>query len=166
MASVAPLNDTDKGAAFERLVAHYLRSDPIYRAKHAHVWLLTDVPADLQTRLRLPSRDMGIDLIAETHTGEFWAIQAKFRTNEDSSIPFGELATFSSLAFHICAGSFAYALVCTTTSRITGTLSGLSNLGELTAETWSALPPEFFTSFSAPATAAMAKGSGRVLSSI
>ncbi len=43
-AGVATLNDTEKGTAFEHLVAHYLRTDPIYRAKLVHVWLLTDVP--------------------------------------------------------------------------------------------------------------------------
>ena len=153
MEAVAPLSDTDKGTAFERLVAHYLRTNPIYQSKLSHVWLLTEVPAELKTRLRLPTRDMGIDLIAETPTGEFWAIQAKFRTDEDASIPYKELSTFSSLAFHICAGSFSYALVCTTTIRITGTFSDLTNLGALTAEIWAALPPEFFTSFSAPTTA-------------
>lgn len=151
-AAVVPLNDTDKGAAFEHLVAHYLRTDPIYRAKLVHVWLLSEVPPELYARLRLPARDMGIDLIAETHTGEFWAIQAKFRADTDATIPFGELATFSSLAFHVCAGSFTYALVCTTTARITHTLANLPNLGELTAETWSTLPSEFFASFAAPAT--------------
>ena len=151
-AAVVPLNDTDKGAAFEHLVAHYLRTDPIYRAKLVHVWLLSEVPPELYARLRLPARDMGIDLIAETHTGEFWAIQAKFRADTDATIPFGELATFSSLAFHVCAGSFTYALVCTTTARITHTLANLSNLGELTAETWSTLPAEFFASLAAPAT--------------
>ena len=151
-AAVVPINDTDKGTAFEHLVAHYLRTDPIYRAKLVHVWLLSEVPPELYARLRLPARDMGIDLIAETHTGEFWAIQAKFRADTDATIPFGELATFSSLAFHVCAGSFTYALVCTTTARITHTLANLSNLGELTAETWSTLPAEFFASLAAPAT--------------
>jgi superfamily II DNA or RNA helicase len=146
LAAVAPLSDTDKGTAFERLVAHYLRIDPIYRTKLAHVWLLADVPPELHARLRLRSRDMGIDVIAETHTGEFWAIQAKFRADADATIPFGELATFSSLAFHVCAGAFTYALVCTTTARITDTLAGLPDLGELTTETWSELGPDFFFS--------------------
>ncbi len=151
VAAVEALADTTaKGDAFEQLVAHYLRTDPIYRTKLARVWPEAELPAELRARLKLPSRDQGIDLVAETHTGEFWAIQAKYRADSAASIPFGELATFSSLTFHRCAGAFAYALVCTTTARITDALTGLGNLGELTAETWAALPAAFFQSLSAP----------------
>ncbi len=151
VAAVDALADTTaKGAAFEELVAHYLRTDPIYRTKLASVWRHNEISADLRTRLRLPGHDMGIDLVAETHAGEFWAVQAKYRADTAGTITFGELSTFSALAFHVCAGAFAYALVCTTTARITETLSGLANLGELTAEIWAALPAAFFESLSAP----------------
>lgn len=150
-AAVDALEDTTaKGDAFEQLVAQHLRYDPKYRTKLVHVWRHHEVPAELRARLRLPGRDMGIDLVAETHTGEFWAIQAKYRAATAGTVTFGELSTFSSLAFHVCAGAFAYALVCTTTERITATLTGLNNLGTETAETWAALPADFFAYLSAP----------------
>jgi hypothetical protein len=38
------------------------------------VWLLRDPPTDVRTRLRLPSPDQGIDLVAKTHDGEFWEV--------------------------------------------------------------------------------------------
>lgn len=151
VAALDTLADTTaKGDAFEQLVAHHLRYDPKYRTNLVRVWRHHEVPAELRARLRLPDRDMGIDLVAETHTGEFWAIQAKYRTDAAGTITFGELSTFSSLAFHVCAGAFAYALVCTTTERITDTLTGLNNLGTETAETWAALPADFFEYLSSP----------------
>ncbi|MBC8011271.1 MAG: DEAD/DEAH box helicase family protein [Burkholderiales bacterium] len=151
-AALATLPDTtQKGHAFAHLVRHYLRTDPIYRAKLVRIWHEYDLPAELRARLKLPPRDQGIDLVAETHSGEFWAIQAKYRADSTGTITFDELATFSSLTFHRCAGAFVYALVCTTTARITAAFAGLNNLGELTAETWSTLPAEFFADLAAPA---------------
>ncbi len=146
VAAVAALPDTtQQGAAFAHVVRHYLLWEPTYRTKLTDIWFDYDVPADLRIRLNLPPRDMGIDLVARTHTGEFWAIQAKYRTDTAASLTFGELSTFTSLSFTICR-EIAFALVCTTTSRIPGILQGLDNIGDLTAETWSTLPPEFFAS--------------------
>ncbi|HWA85892.1 MAG TPA: DEAD/DEAH box helicase family protein [Opitutus sp.] len=145
-ARLVTLSESDRGATFEQIVRHYLATTPLYRAKLAHVWLRADIPAEIQSRLHLPPRDMGIDLVAQTHAGEFWAIQAKYRSDSDASLTFAELSTFSSLAFHVCRGAFAYALVCTTTARIPGILRNLPNLGDLTNETWTALGPDFFTS--------------------
>lgn len=120
----AAQNEGTRGSLFELVVRHYLTTDPIYCAKLAHVWLRADVPPEIQLRLRLPPRDMGIDLVAETHAGDFWAVQAKYRTDADAALTFSELSTFASLAFTVCDG-FGYALVCTTTSRIPGILTGL-----------------------------------------
>jgi superfamily II DNA or RNA helicase len=152
VAALDALADTTaKGDAFEHLVAHYLRTDPKYRTKLARVWPEAELPADLRARLHLPNRDKGIDLIAETHTGEFWAIQAKYRADTSGSLTFDDLATFSSRTFHLCAGAFTYALVCTTTARISGDFKHVSNIGALTTETWAALPAAFFESLAAPA---------------
>jgi len=149
-AACAQVTELERGTAFEHLVAHYLRRDPKYRTKLSDVWFHHEVPADLRTRLKLPPRDMGIDLVARTHTGEFWAVQAKYRTDSTAALTFSELSTFTTLAFTVCADAFTYALVCTTTARLPGILGGLANLGDLTAETWSTLPPEFFVSLAAP----------------
>jgi predicted helicase len=66
-----------KGAVFERLTQLYLQTTPEYRTELQHVWLLREVPADIRKRLNLPGPDEGIDLIARTRRGEFWAIQTK-----------------------------------------------------------------------------------------
>ena len=154
--AVAPLNDTDKGTAFEIIVAHYLRTDPIYRAKLARVWLLRDVPAEIHARLNLPHPDKGIDLITETHAGEFWAVQAKYRSDPEASLTHDDLSTFTSLAFVVCRG-ISFGLVCTTTARITDLLATAERVGDLTNDTWSELGHDFFaslrTSFAAAAPA-------------
>ena len=65
----------EKGAAFERLTQLYLQTTPEYQTELRHVWKLRDVPPDVRRRLDLPSRDEGIDLIACTRHGQYWAIQ-------------------------------------------------------------------------------------------
>ena len=70
-----------KGAVFERLTQLYLQTTPEYCTEVQDVWLLREVPADIRKRLNLPGPDEGIDLIARTRRGEFWAIQTKFRSH-------------------------------------------------------------------------------------
>ncbi len=144
-AALAARTELERGTAFEHIVRHYLRTDPAYRAKLADIWFHHEVPAELRTRLNFPSRDEGIDLLARTHTGEFWAIQTKFRRDADATLTHRELATFTSLAFTVCR-EISFALVCTTTARIPGLLENLPHLGDLTAETWTSLGAEFFAS--------------------
>jgi len=92
----------EMGRAFERLVQLYLQTAPEYRTILRHVWLLRDVPAQVRKRLELPHPDEGIDLIALDRHGEYWAIQAKFRTQRDQPLTRRELGTFTSLAFNTC----------------------------------------------------------------
>jgi predicted helicase len=106
-----------RGRPFESLVRHYLQADRAYRAKLKHAWLLEDVPDEVRSRLHLPRPNQGIDLVAETYAGEFWAIQAKYRTDTDAALTHQQtrskcgqphetphLATFTSLAFTVCQG--------------------------------------------------------------
>lgn len=63
----------DLGDRFERLVAAYLRSDPLYADKYSDVWLFNDWPDKGRTG------DVGIDIVAkERATGEYCAVQCKF----------------------------------------------------------------------------------------
>src|SRR5208283_2093583 len=108
-------SDAQKGAAFERLTQLYLQTTPEYRTKLQHVWLLRDLPVDIRRRLNLPGPDEGIDLIARTRRGEYWAIQSKFRSHRDKPLSRRELSTFTSLAFNTC-NNIALAVVAHTTS--------------------------------------------------
>jgi predicted helicase len=90
----AKLSPAEKGTAFERLVQLYLQTAPEYRTELQHVWLLREVPTDVRRRLNLPDPDEGIDLIARTRRGEYWAVQAKFRSQRDKPLSRRELGTF------------------------------------------------------------------------
>ena len=79
-------SDGKRGEAFERLTQLYLQTTPEYRAELRHVWALREVPPHVCKRLDLPPRDEGIDLIACTRHGEYWAIQSKFRSQRDTSL--------------------------------------------------------------------------------
>src|SRR5258707_4791714 len=108
--------DGKRGAAFERLTQLYLQTTPEYRAELRHIWTLREVPPDVCKRLNLPSRDEGIDLIACTRHGEYWAIQSKFRSQRDKPLNRRELGTFTSLTFNTCS-NIALAVVGHTCSK-------------------------------------------------
>lgn len=63
----------DKGDRFERLMQAYLKTDPKYAYKFKKVWLWNEFPG----RDDLGGGDIGIDMIALTNDGEYWAIQCK-----------------------------------------------------------------------------------------
>ena len=110
------LSNIEKGIAFERLTQLYLQTAPEYRTKLQHVWLLRDVPVDIRRRLNLPAPDEGIDLIARTRRGEYWAIQSKFRSQRDKPLNRRELGTFTSLVFNTC-NNIALAVVAHTSTK-------------------------------------------------
>ena len=70
----------DKGTQFERLMRSWLLSDPRY-SNLTKVWLWDDFPS----RADLGGKDTGIDLVARTEEGDYWAIQCKCY-KEDSVI--------------------------------------------------------------------------------
>lgn len=66
-------SERDKGTRFERLMQAYLQTDPKYAYKFKHVWMWNDFFA----KNDLGGQDTGIDLVAMTNDGDFWAIQCK-----------------------------------------------------------------------------------------
>lgn len=66
-------SERDKGNRFERLMQAYLQTDPKYAYQFKKVWLWNDFPG----RGDLGGTDTGIDLVALTHTNDYWAIQCK-----------------------------------------------------------------------------------------
>ena len=64
----------DKGDKFERLMRAYLLTERGYAEKLKHVWKWEDFFA----KRHFGGADVGIDLVAETVHGEYWAIQCKF----------------------------------------------------------------------------------------
>lgn len=65
----------DQGNRFERLMKAFLLTAPIYKGERIQtVWLWNEFPskADFGT-----GHDTGIDLVARTESGEYWAVQCK-----------------------------------------------------------------------------------------
>ena len=132
------LSKAEMGRAFERLVQLYLQTEPEYRTILRQVWLLREVPPDVCKRLDLPSRDEGIDLIACTNHGEYWAIQSKFRSQRYKPLNRRELGTFSSLAFNTCS-NIALAVVAHTCSKPVSKRHLMRNTVEIGLDRWQSL---------------------------
>jgi predicted helicase len=90
-------SEADKGNRFERLMQAMLRTIPPYCNELQQVWLWSEFPY----RLSISAHDSGIDLVAQTNDGKYWAIQCKcYRA--DAKIDKGDVDTFlttSSRAF-------------------------------------------------------------------
>ena len=138
-------SEKQKGDLFEDFVHAYLRLAPEYTSKLKHVWHHTEVPAKVRMALNLPTKDMGIDLVAETKDGEFWAIQCKYRQTTNQSLTYEELSTFSSLRKDVCRG-FSFGLVCSTTERFTRIFQNTDDIAFAALDVWLDLPPSFFDS--------------------
>jgi len=59
-----------RGKQFERITKWFLTHDPVYARELRHVWLWDEWPGAW-------GAEAGIDLVAEDHNGDLWAIQAK-----------------------------------------------------------------------------------------
>lgn len=111
-------SERDKGYKFEKLMKSYLQIAPEYTGKFKEIWLWEDFPY----RKDFSGKDTGIDLIALTVEGDYWAIQCKCyaedaRINKDGVDSF--LAT-SSKEFHnenMETTRFAYRLWISTTNN-------------------------------------------------
>jgi len=66
-------SERDKGARFERLMQVYLLTDPQYAYKFKKVWMWDEFPG----KNDLGGGDTGIDLVALTINGDYWAVQCK-----------------------------------------------------------------------------------------
>jgi predicted helicase len=66
-------SERDKGDRFERLMQAYLQTDPKYAYRFKKVWLWNEFPG----KNDLGGSDTGIDLVALTVDGDYWAIQCK-----------------------------------------------------------------------------------------
>jgi predicted helicase len=84
-------SERDKGNRFERLMQAYLQTDPRYTAKLKRVWLWNE----FHGKSDLGGADTGIDLVAQTFDGDYWAIQCKCY-QETATIDKAEVDSFLS----------------------------------------------------------------------
>ncbi|MBP5440123.1 MAG: DEAD/DEAH box helicase [Fibrobacter sp.] len=69
----ASISERDKGNKFELLMQRFLQTDPVFSSKLETVWLWNDFFAKEQ----FGGKDVGVDLVAKTIEGNYWAIQCK-----------------------------------------------------------------------------------------
>ena len=84
-------SERDKGYRFERLMQAYLKTTALYANLFEEVWLWSEFPFHNQ----FGGKDVGIDLVAKTFSGEYWAVQCKC-FSEDRYINKGDVDSFLS----------------------------------------------------------------------
>ncbi len=68
-------NEHQKGISFEQFMLLYFKTDKLYADIIEDIWQYKDWPDLPENWLR---ENSGIDLVAKTYAGEYWAIQCKF----------------------------------------------------------------------------------------
>lgn len=81
--------ERNKGTRFERLIKAWFKTDPRFTEKLDAVWMWEEFPG----RKDFGGKDIGIDLVAKTDMGEYWAIQCKCY-DENAYIDKGEIDSF------------------------------------------------------------------------
>ena len=135
-----------KGELFEQLTEHFLRWSPKYQVILKHVWRLKDVPTNIREKLKIPNQDQGIDLVAESYEGKYWAIQCKYHGNYNKKISHREISTFLALS-NAVASNIDFCLVATTADDYAQLYKGQNNIGFILSDTWTQLPTSFFDQF-------------------
>ena len=85
------LSKRDTGFRFERLMQTYLKTTSVYDGVFDCVWLWMEFPYKDQ----FGGKDIGIDLVARTTMGDYWAVQCKCFA-EDSYISKSDVDSFLS----------------------------------------------------------------------
>ena len=89
----------ERGDAFEVFAEAYLATQKTAQPKD--VWPFDSIPVTVKQLLALDTgRDMGVDGVVETLTGEYDAYQVKFRSGRPS-LTWQELSTFMGLTFGV-----------------------------------------------------------------
>jgi len=91
--NLAKLDNKEKGDAFELLTKYFFKVEPKYVDLYKEVWIHHELPIKVKKELNY-FQDRGIDLIAETKSGEYHAIQCKYHSDKDKNVTLKELSTF------------------------------------------------------------------------
>ena len=92
---VALPNERARGAAFEVFAEAWLATQRLSQARN--VWPADSLPSEIQSKLRLPLKDMGVDGVFDNALDDCVCYQAKFRSGRPS-LAWTEIATFFGLA--------------------------------------------------------------------
>ncbi|MFA6303956.1 MAG: hypothetical protein WC627_12605 [Legionella sp.] len=74
------------GKLFEEFCKCYYLLDSLVKNEYRNVWLFSEIPQNIKTRLNLGKIDHGIDLVLEGVDGTLSVVQCKFRKNQNGNI--------------------------------------------------------------------------------
>lgn len=110
------ITTAEKGRKLEEFTRAYLLTDPAYANELEQVWIWKEWP-------EADGPDTGIDLVAKTKKGEYWAIQSKFYS-EDTEISKKDVDTFISASGRTYKGvSFSRRIFLSTSDKWSKTAS-------------------------------------------
>ncbi len=136
------LHEKGKGDIFEYLTKLILITKPEYRLMLKNVWIQQEgIPKEIREKVNLPTTDEGIDIVAETFTGEYWAIQCKFK-GQNQTPTYKELSTFGNLANNYCKNISLALLVHTGENGVRKRKLLGDNYSEIGLEFWLGLNAE------------------------
>lgn len=141
-----------KGDVFELLVQNYLQLDDTWKSTFKNVWSTSGkVPDEVRESLNLPPSDtVGIDFVAETLDGKYWAIQCKYHHAPDTQLTGDEVVGVLA-GKSLTKNGFEQALVCSTADGRSENLKNYSksSISYLMGNIWRNLSPQFFNSLHA-----------------
>jgi superfamily II DNA or RNA helicase len=74
------------GKLFEEFCRLYYLTEPSVRQEYRNVWLFSEAPLHVKTKLNLGKIDHGIDLIMEDNFGSFSVVQCKFKNDQSINV--------------------------------------------------------------------------------
>jgi predicted helicase len=80
------IKDTSAGKIFEVFAKYYFLAAPEIDGLYSDVWLYNEIPYSTKKKLDLFTVEHGIDLLLKTFTGEYIAVQCKFKNDETSKL--------------------------------------------------------------------------------
>ena len=139
---LSSLGNKEKGDAFELLTKCYFKIKPQYN-HYDEVWLLDEVPQKELDYLKIPSHDLGIDLIAKEGK-EYYAIQCKYHGDKNQNITFKEVSTF--LQQVESNKRIAMGYICSSASGTSKNYQKVQKkeIQEILADSWQLLDEVFF----------------------
>jgi len=87
------ISEREKGYRFEHLMQNFLKFGRYYESTFEEVWLWNEFPYNQQ----FGGKDIGIDIVAKTDAGEYWAVQCKCY-DADTRIYLDDVAKFIALS--------------------------------------------------------------------
>jgi len=141
-ANLDGLPNDEIGDFFEYLTKYLFLLHPFYVGSFSDVWLYSELDDQMKIKLNIPEVDKGIDLVLRTIDGKYVAVQAKYRTDVNTTVTWKELSTFAGQMQ--VSGMFHRGYYVTNTYGINSQIRRAKTIIAIYGDFFSDLPTEFF----------------------